>query len=63
MRKQMRLGNRHPDQIQAQRESAKGEPRSLSLQFFFLSPPFTRGVGVKNLDAVSFLNGAAAPGR
>ena len=63
MRKQMRLGNNLPGQIQAQRESAKQGNSGHFLSSFSSFFPLTRGVGVKNLDAVSFLNGATALGR
>ena len=59
----MRLGNNPPGQTQVQRESAKRGTQVTfppTILFFF---PFTRGVGVKNLDALSFLNGVIASGR
>ena len=62
MRKQNEARKQSPGSNSGTKGKCKtGEPRPLSLQSFFF--PLTRGVGVKNLDAVSFLNGATAPGR
>ena len=51
-------------QIKFKKESATiGNPWSLFLLSFFSPNPFTRGVGVKNIDAVPLLNRATALGR
>ena len=62
MRKQMRLGKQSPGSNSGTKgKCKKGNSGHFLSSFSFF--PLTRGVGVKNLDAVSFLNGATAPGR
>ena len=63
MRKQHEARKQSPGSNSGTKGKCKtGNPGHFLSSFSFF-PPFTRGVGVKNLDAVSFLNGVLAPGR